>query len=342
MYLILKFKKFKIKKIHKRFCLNINNPKSFIKEGSTKILKSKIDSSTKKKKEVFYNPVQIFNRDISLLITNKYAENQKKKMIIENKVFEGIKFYDALTATGLRAFRVYQEMPDDLLNSITACDLNKNSEIFFEQNLLINNLKENKKINFILGDTNKIMYNTDKENKYDIIDIDPYGSCIPFFYSSLNAIKNEGLICLTCTDTRVLFGKDKHKCFYLYGSTRGGTDFIQETGLRILLQRLNSIANCVNKSIKVIFSFQSDFYVRVFIQILDGKKNCSKSIKKNGLQFYCQNCCFQYIHRFGKEKKNGEFSVNDFKMDYGNCSYCKSSLKLSFLNRWTIMVRFII
>lgn len=43
--------------------------------------------------QVFYNPVQIFNRDISLLVLKVWA----RKAGFE----EGVNFYDALSATGL-------------------------------------------------------------------------------------------------------------------------------------------------------------------------------------------------------------------------------------------------
>ena len=76
--------------------------------------------------------------------------------------------------------------------------------------------------------------NNNKE-KFQIIDLDPYGSMVPFLYSTLNAISKDGLLCVTCTDTKVLCSTDRHKCFYLYRSSRGGTHNKKELGLRIAL-----------------------------------------------------------------------------------------------------------
>ena len=76
-----------------------------------------------------------------------------------------------------------------------------------------------------MGDSKKYMYNTDI--KFDVIDLDPYGSMVPFLFETLKNIKKNGLLCVTCTDTRVLCGADnKHKCFYLYRSVRGGSHSI--------------------------------------------------------------------------------------------------------------------
>lgn len=45
----------------------------------------------------FYNPVQVFNRDISLLVTYTFAKILKRE---NPDTFEGIQFYDALSASG--------------------------------------------------------------------------------------------------------------------------------------------------------------------------------------------------------------------------------------------------
>ena len=50
------------------------------------------------------------------------------------------------------------------------------------------------------------MFNTKESDKFDIVDLDPYGSMVPFLYSALKALRKGGLLCVTCTDTRVLCG----------------------------------------------------------------------------------------------------------------------------------------
>jgi tRNA (guanine26-N2/guanine27-N2)-dimethyltransferase len=44
-----------------------------------------------------------------------------------------------------------------------------------------------------------------KDNIYfDVIDLDPYGSAIPFLESSFSVTGNGGLLCVTFTDMAVL------------------------------------------------------------------------------------------------------------------------------------------
>jgi tRNA (guanine26-N2/guanine27-N2)-dimethyltransferase len=59
--------------------------------------------------EVFYNPVQIFNRDFTILVMQAYInllkEESNKLLIVEKEKFEGASIVDALSASGLRTIR---------------------------------------------------------------------------------------------------------------------------------------------------------------------------------------------------------------------------------------------
>lgn len=58
-------------------------------------------------------------------------------------------------------------------------------------------------------DANKLM----KEDIiFDVVDLDPYGTVCPFLDSAIHAC-NDTLLCITCTDSRVLCGPDTQKCF---------------------------------------------------------------------------------------------------------------------------------
>jgi tRNA (guanine26-N2/guanine27-N2)-dimethyltransferase len=57
-------------------------------------------------------------------------------------------------------------------------------------------------------------------DKFTIIDLDPYGSAIPFLDSALQSVEENGLMCVTFTDLRNLCGPEMARCFYLYGISR--------------------------------------------------------------------------------------------------------------------------
>ena len=315
--------------------------KTIQEEGNIKIhLKLTSDEKYKNTKDVFYNPVQVFNRDLTLLVTYLHAKNTKKELEDKKKEFKGLRIYDALTATGLRALRFRKELPDNLIKKVIGCDLSEIAIKIFKKNLELNNLQNDDKIKTIIGDTNKYMCNLEEENKFDVIDLDPYGSMVPFLFPTINALNKNGLLCVNCTDSRVLFGRDYQKCFYQYRAVRGGNFNMEEIGIRIVLQSLSIWANMQNCNFKVLLSFQSEFYIRVYIKILKGKRNCWDSICQNGLYFSCIECCYQSFERFGRLKNNGKYKANSsFKLKSNRCPFCKKDLKMSFLKRWTIMVR---
>jgi tRNA (guanine26-N2/guanine27-N2)-dimethyltransferase len=233
--------------------------------------------------------------------------------------------------TRLRALRVAKELPDSHISSITACDLSETSREIFMKNLKLNEIENDPRISYVLSDTNKHMFGIEHPFQYNIIDLDPYGSAVPFLYAALQAITDGGMLCITCTDTRVLCGADKHKCYYLYGSARGGNDTIEETALRILHYTISKVAAIIRKSIKVLLSVQSDFYVRVFVQVHDGKRNCWDLLSQHGLEFYCKGCGVPHYQYFGHENKKASYSIDPLNLPDGKCPNCSEKWTVSNL-----------
>lgn len=68
-------------------------------------------------------------------------------------------------------------------------------------------------------DANRLLFESSLglNTKFDVIDLDPYGSVGPFLDAAIHACNNdqgrETLLCITCTDSRVLCGPDTQKCF---------------------------------------------------------------------------------------------------------------------------------
>jgi tRNA G26 N,N-dimethylase Trm1 len=63
-----------------------------------------------------------------------------------------------------------------------------------------------------------LMNSMRKEKRhFDVIDLDPYGTAVPFLESTLQAVADGGLLAVTCTDMAVLCARNPHVCFYKYG-----------------------------------------------------------------------------------------------------------------------------
>jgi tRNA (guanine26-N2/guanine27-N2)-dimethyltransferase len=143
-----------------------------------------------------------------------------------------------------------------------------------------------------------------KDKRYfEVVDLDPYGTAIPFLESALSCISNDGLLCVTFTDMAVLCARKPHVCFYKYGAAPLGKSYCHEQALRMVLYTINSMANKHGKQIQPLVSLTVDFYVRLFIRVHDSLSACQKSISKYSNIHQCINCESFYLQRLGIHTK---------------------------------------
>ena len=113
-----------------------------------------------------------------------------------------------------------------------------------------------------------------------------------------------------------------------------------KNALRIVLNTINSAANRHCKYIEPLVSFQTDFYLRVFVIVRRGKKECAESGIKVGNSYNCNSCGnYEYYSHF-VEKKNhkGLYVPNKVGLSSPLCKVCEEPYFLStacFNVRWT-------
>ena len=135
--------------------------------------------------------------------------------------------------------------------------------------------------------------------RYDVIDLDPYGTAVPFLDSAVQAIADGGLLCVTCTDSPVLCGTYPEKCFSLYGSVPLRSKYLHEQALRILLHSIDATANKYKRYIVPWISVSVDFYVRVFVRVFESPAEVKKSCTRRSHAFtraYTHTCTHIYIY----------------------------------------------
>mmetsp|Transcript_19822 Transcript_19822/g.14254 ORF Transcript_19822/g.14254 Transcript_19822/m.14254 type:complete len:213 (-) Transcript_19822:1025-1663(-) len=190
---------------------------------------------------VFYNPVQEFNRDISILSIREFEKILKEERTAKGKPHEGVSVLEALAATGLRSVRYMKEI--DNITNLCANDFDPAATELMQKNFDHNDLDKSK-YEIHTKDANYLMQTMKSENKYfDVIDLDPYGTAIPFLESTLSNMTNGGLLCVTFTDMAVLCARKPHVCFYKYGASPLGKSYCHEMALRIVLYMINTMAN---------------------------------------------------------------------------------------------------
>lgn len=330
-----------------------------IKEGLAKILNPPAQEAASKgtKKDlkaddqaqsVFYNPIQQFNRDLSVLAIRAHGEHvldlkklkaaqklkkragngEKKRKReddqtenprpapntenkeptesndhpvseapVEQEVQPNVQseqspapsftVLDALSATGLRALRYASELP--FVTKVVANDLSESAIKSMKTNIEYNELKT---IQPNLGDARLYMYGLDNANKFDVIDLDPYGTASPFLDAAVQAAKDGGLLCVTCTDAGVWASVGySEKAFSLYGGIPMKGSHSHEGGLRLILNSLATSAAKYGMAIEPLLSLSIDFYARVFVRVYRSPAQVKFNSGNTMLVYSCDNGC---------------------------------------------------
>ena len=245
-------------------------------EGKTKIKAP--EGKVTKKLDIFYNPDKEFDRDISVL----FLKATKKKKVL-----------DLMAASGARGIRLAKEANADVWFN----DISSNAIELIEENLKINNIKPLKITNLRADE----LLVTTKE-KFDFIDIDPFGSPITFIYQAIPRLEKNGILAVTATDTACLFGVFPWTCFRKYGSFSIKTEFSHEIALRILAKAVIEIGAKQNVSLVPIFAHSTMHYYRIYFQKIRSfvKENVLENI---GFIYYCEKCKKRFSEKFKMKEK---------------------------------------
>ena len=136
-----------------------------------------------------------------------------------------------------------------------------------------------------------VMYeNRAFKDRFDVIDLDPYGSAAPFLDGAVQSVKDGGLVCVTCTDAAVLCGVAPETCHAKYGSIVGRTRFCHEAALRVMLHAVQSSASRYSRYIEPLLSLSADFYFRIFMRVHTRQKQVKLVCTKMSYLLHCGAC----------------------------------------------------
>ncbi|MCK5476795.1 MAG: hypothetical protein KAI55_02660 [Candidatus Aenigmarchaeota archaeon] len=240
------------------------------------------------KAEVFFNPEMKFNRDISCLVL---ACNFESKI-------EGRDSYlvcDSMAASGIRTIRYFKELEKiekkykKQIFSIYSNDINQQAISQIENNLRLNKLDDliDKKIILSQKDANCLVL----RNKFDFVDIDPFGSSVYFLNSFFANSMHKSILATTYTDTAPLCGTYPKTCFIRYFAKPAHIDNMHEIALRILIAKINIISAMHEKIYHPLLSFSKRHYFRLFGESRKSSKGKLKENMKNiGYMLYCSKC----------------------------------------------------
>ncbi|MCL2359045.1 MAG: tRNA (guanine(10)-N(2))-dimethyltransferase [Nitrososphaerota archaeon] len=263
---------------------NIDFPSETIQEGKVQILVPNLkaygvtpSNYAPSKAPVFYNPVMEFNRDLSVLAFQTY----------QHLVDHEINICEPLTSQGIRGIRYAAEI--DKVSNILLGDISTKACQLAQHNIELNHLEN--KITLKHSDANHTLCNNASPKKrFDIIDIDPFGTPVPYIDSALRALKNKGLIATTATDLAPLCGVHAKACLRKYGGKPLRTEYCHEIAIRLLCGHIATMAAKQDIGIQILFSHSTDHYIRAYTQISYGAKKADDNLKSMGYIMHCFNC----------------------------------------------------
>lgn len=248
---------------------------------------------------------------------------------------------DALSATGLRALRYAQEIP--FATSIVGNDMDPKAVESMGLNIKHNRLES--KITANIGNAIGHMYHVafpppDSHGpdhvsaKYDVIDLDPYGTAAPFIDAALHAINDGGMLCVTCTDSGVFASCGyPEKTFSLYGGMPVKGAHSHEAGLRLVLHSIATAAGKQGMAIEPLLSLSIDFYLRVFVRVRKSPAEVKFLAGKTMLAYNCDYGCgawtTQLLGRNTKQASKGDntfwkYSIAQAPSANSKCDHCGS------------------
>lgn len=258
-----------------------------IQEGPTKIIVPEDHSKGGPGKingSVFFNEQMAFNRDISVMFLRAFD----KEMTVA----------DAMTATGSRAVRIAHEAPK---TTVTANDISSYAIPYIEENIRLNGLTN-------CTPSNRNLHSLFAENVFDYIDIDPFGSPMPFLHSAIQGCRRHGYLAITATDTAPLAGAHRAKCERRYQCRPIRGPMCHEGGLRILIGTMAREMAKFDKGLRPMLSFSSDHYFRTYIQALDGAGHADEALNELIYIAYDPETLERsYSHEMDSEHKYGPF-----------------------------------
>ncbi len=262
-------------------------PSELIKEGKVQMLVPKLSAYgvnpsdyAPSKAPVFYNPVMEFNRDLSVLAFKAYQHLVNREITI----------CEPLTSQGIRGIRYASEI--DGVKHVLLSDINSHAYELAKHNIKLNKLED--KITLKHKDANCVLScHASPKKRFDIVDLDPFGTPVPYLDSAFRALKNKGLIAATATDLAPLCGVHAKACIRKYGGRPMRSEYCHELAIRLLAGCMASVAAQHDIGMQVLFSHSSDHYIRVYGQIGYGCNRADETLKAKGYILHCFSC----LHR---------------------------------------------
>jgi tRNA (guanine26-N2/guanine27-N2)-dimethyltransferase len=230
---------------------------------------------------VFYNPTQEFNRDLTVAVLRAHRERRGRG---DGHPGDRTPTYlDAMTASGIRGVRAAAAGYD-----VTCTDTDPDAVALARANFARNDLAGT----VHRRDVRACCYD---EPGFDVVDLDPYGSPIPFADAALSTARE--LVAVTATDTAPLCGAHFAAGVRRYSTVPRNTEYHPEMGLRVLLSALVRTAARYDVAARPVCSHVTRHYARTYLAVDRGAGRADDLVDDLGYVHHCEDCLHREAER---------------------------------------------
>jgi len=222
---------------------------------------------------VFFNPEMRFCRDLSVLVV---------RALLARKAVRAV---DATAGSGVRAIR-YAKEGEDAVGELFLVDVNHSAAEAAKKNLAVNKVKGE----VIESSFARFANSEYARGGFGLVEIDPFGSPVPFIHDACRVSRDGTLLSVTATDTAVLCGAHPKACLKNYQAKPLNPFTCHEVGARILIGKIARTASEFNCGLKPVLILSHKHYFKVFAIVEEGAEKAVASIKELGFFAHCNRC----------------------------------------------------
>jgi tRNA (guanine26-N2/guanine27-N2)-dimethyltransferase len=200
-------------------------------------------------RSVFHNPAMAGCRTRSVLLFDHILDTDWFKKSTVHTI-------DALCATGSRINRWLTELPPEKAERLLAVGVDLDGEAleFARQNC--------PGAEFIHKDARQVLLSSG----WQWIDIDPFGSPLPFLDAAMQSSARKAVMEITATDTAALTGSTQSACMRRYGARIRCDEMAHDSALRLLMATIARAAARHDRAIEPLLSSWDSHHIRVSIR----------------------------------------------------------------------------
>ncbi|MFB8789398.1 MAG: tRNA (guanine-N1)-methyltransferase [Potamolinea sp.] len=222
--------------------------------------------------DAFYRQESQVARDLAILAAAIYKIDHAHLRVL-----------DAMSGCGVRSLRYWKESQADW---VWVNEGNPELGELLQQNLAEAMASRCCQLTHL--DANRVFFDCyNRSDYYDFVDVDCFGSPVPYLSTSLWATKIGGLLYLTSTDGRTATGHLPQSSLSLYGAYARNHPAAHEQGLRLLIGSVQQQAAAKGLGVEPVFSLFFGETYRVMLRLV---KNQQLTAENYGFLGYCHHC----------------------------------------------------